>query len=119
MKTWTLLGMLCIFTAVAMAAGVEGKWIAKVPGRDGQTQEMTFSFKIKGEKLTGSVSNARGSLDIENGKISGDEISFLVTMGEIKIVHTGKVSGDEIKFERKREGGDRSQQFTATKQSKN
>jgi hypothetical protein len=107
---------LLALAAAALAAGIDGKWVAKVPGRDGQEQEVTFTLKAKDNKLAGSVSNARGSLDISDGKIKGDDISFTLTMGEMRIVHTGKVSGDEIQFERKLEGGDRSQQFTAKKQ---
>ena len=117
MKTFFLVLGLCVFAAVAVAADIDGKWVSSIPGRDGQTQELTFSFKAKGDKLTGSISSARGSLDIQDGKISGDQISFSIVFGEMKIVHTGKVSGDEIKFERKREGGEQSQSFTAKRQS--
>lgn len=107
-----LAGLLAI---AAAAADIDGKWTASVPGREGQVQETTFSFKAKGNKLTGSVSSARGSLDIEDGKIDGDKISFVIAFGQMRILHTGTVAGDEIKFERKREGGERSQQFTAKK----
>jgi hypothetical protein len=110
---------ICLFllTFAAIAADIDGKWTAQVPGRDGQAQELTFTFKADGNKLTGTIANARGSLDIADGKIKGDKISFTITMGEMVIGHTGKVSGNEIQFERKREGGPQSQQFVAKKQS--
>ena len=100
--------------ALAYAAGVDGKWVAQVPGREGQTREQTFNFKAEGDKLTGTVSGRQGDNPISDGKIKGDEISFSVTAGQFKLLYKGKISGDEIKFTRTREGGDQPpQEFTA------
>lgn len=106
--------------SLAYAADVNGKWVAQVPGRDGQTREMTFNFKVEGDKLTGTVSGRQGDMPISDGKITGDEISFTVTANfggnEIKFLYKGKVAGDEIKFTRTRDGGDQpGQEFTATR----
>ena len=96
--------------AVAWAADVNGKWTAQVPGgRDGQLQDTTFTFKVEGDKLTGTVSGRQGDTPIADGKISGDDLSFTVTRerqgNTIKQVFKGKVAGDEIKFTRSTEGG--------------
>jgi hypothetical protein len=96
--------------AVVWAADVNGKWTAQVPGgRDGQLQETTFTFKVEGDKLTGTVSGRQGDTPIADGKISGDDISFTVTRerqgNTIKQAYKGKVAGDEIKFTRSTEGG--------------
>jgi hypothetical protein len=96
--------------AVAWAADVNGKWTAQVPGgRDGQLQETTFTLKVEGDKLTGTVSGRQGDTPIADGKITGDEISFTVTRerqgATIKQLYKGKVAGDEIKFTRSVEGG--------------
>ncbi|HXI93829.1 MAG TPA: hypothetical protein VNO24_27915 [Blastocatellia bacterium] len=104
--------------ALAQAAGVDGKWVAQVPGRGGQTRETTFTFKADGTKLTGTVSGMQGEVPIADGKINGDEISFTQTFeaqgNSIKVIYTGKVSGDEIKMTRKRDGGDQpATEFTA------
>ncbi len=94
----------------AWAADVTGKWVAEVPGRQGQTMQMTFTFKVEGDKLTGTISTPRGESPIQDGKIQGDEISFtqVVEFGgnQMKFLYKGKVSGDEIKFTRQREGGE-------------
>jgi uncharacterized protein (DUF2141 family) len=100
--------VLCLFAFVAAAANVDGKWTAQVPGREGQTRETTFTLKADGEKLTGSMSGRQGNeTPITEGKISGDTISFVVTMDRggntIKWNYTGTVTGDEIKM--KRAGG--------------
>ena len=106
--------------ALAYAADVNGKWIAQVPGREGQTRETTFNFKVEADKLTGTVSGRQGDTPFTDGKINGDEISFTVTASfggnEIKFHYKGKIAGDEIKFTRSVEGGagDRpAQEFTA------
>jgi hypothetical protein len=108
--------------ALVWSGDVSGKWTAQVPGRDGQPQETTFTFKVEGDKLTGAVSGRQGDTPIADGKISGDEISFTVTRerqgATIKQLYKGKVSGEEIKFTRSSEGGQGNRppvEFTAKK----
>jgi hypothetical protein len=100
---------LLLGTAAAFAADVSGKWVAQVPGRGGQTREITFNLKADGSSLTGTVTTMRGDAPISDGKIDGDNISFSQVMefngNSMKINYKGKISGDEIKFTREREGG--------------
>jgi hypothetical protein len=113
------LALALIAATVAWAADVNGKWTAQVPGRQGNAQETTFTFKVEGDKLTGTMSGRQGDTPIADGKISGDEISFSVTRerqgATIKQLFKGKVAGDEIKFTRTTEGGQGNQpvEFTA------
>jgi hypothetical protein len=112
-----LLGAL-VFTAAA--ADVTGKYVADVPGQQGNTMQTTFNLTADGDKVTGTVATQRGDIPIADGTIKGDTITFSTTMkrgdNEIKIVYTGKVKGDSIDFSRAREGADQSQKFTAKKQ---
>lgn len=116
-----LFAVLSLFASIAAAADVTGKWKAEMPGRDGNTREVTFTFKVDGDKLTGTMSSPRGEREISQGKVSGDEISFVMVFSfngnEMKINYKGKVSGNEIKFTSEREGSDRSFEFTAKKVS--
>lgn len=104
---------------LAWAADVNGKWVAQVPGRGGQTREQTFTLKADGGKLTGTVTGMQGETPIADGTVKGDDISFTQTFNPpqgdpIKVRYVGKVSGDEIKFTRTREGSDQpGQEFTA------
>jgi hypothetical protein len=97
--------------SLAWAADVNGKWVAQVPGRGGQTRETTFTLKADGGKLTGTVSGMQGEVPIADGAIKGDEISFTQTFtpqqggDPIKVFYKGKISGDVINFTRAREGG--------------
>lgn len=106
--------------ALAWAADVNGKWVAQVPGRGGQTRETTLTLKAEGGKLTGTVTGMQGEAPIADGTIKGDDISFTQTFtppqggDPVKILYTGKVSGDEIKFTRTRQGSDQpGTEFTA------
>jgi|YNPBryBLVA2012_1023415.scaffolds.fasta_scaffold01554_7 hypothetical protein len=110
--------LLALAAAALAAADVTGKWKAEMPGPGGATREVTFTFKVEGDKLTGTMSTPRGEREISEGKVSGDEISFVMVMpgregGQVKVVYTGKVAGDEIKFTSRREGAERSFEFTA------
>ncbi len=112
MKTRIVFLSLCLMTtafAVAWASDINGKWTAQITGRDGQPQEIIFTFKVEGAKLTGTVSGRQGDTQITDGKISGGEISFTVTRERegvtIKQLYKGKVAGDKIKFTRRLEGG--------------
>ena len=119
MRTYAwIIALLGILAFSALAADIDGKWVAQAPGRDGQTRESTLTFKADGDKLTGTIANQRGEIQISEGKISGDEISFVITLNDIRILHKGKISGNEIKFNRKRDGGQGpGQDFTAKRVS--
>ena len=98
--------LFALFAFALSAADVAGKWTAQVPGREGQTRETTFVFAADGEKLTGTMSSQQGEVQIADGKIAGDAISFTVSMerngNTMKWNYTGKLAGDEIQM--KREG---------------
>ncbi len=112
MQRFTILCMLLLGLLVlgAQAADVSGQWVAQIPGRDGNTMETTFTFKVAGEQLTGTMENQYGERDISEGKVSGDDISFAVHIefggNEMVLSFKGKIAGDEIKFTREMKGGD-------------
>ncbi len=91
----------------AAAADVTGKWVAQVPGRNGQAREQTFNLKADGAKLTGTVSGRQSDTAITDGKIDGDKISFVVKMerggNTIEQKYSGTLAGDDLKM--KRAGG--------------
>ena len=92
---------------LGLAADLTGNWIVQIPGTQGIV-ETVFSFKVDGTKLTGKVSTSEGDMPISEGKIDGDEISFIVKhrIGEKRIIQryrgklAGRVYGDEIKLTR-------------------
>lgn len=101
-----LLAVLALLSlsAAAFAADATGKWTAEVTGRGGRTQDITFTFKVDGDKLTGTVANQMGEAPITDGKVDGDNISFkqALNMGgrDINLSYTGVVKGDTIEMKR-------------------
>jgi hypothetical protein len=88
----------------AFASDVSGQWTATFNTQIGE-QHYTYTFKVDGEKLTGTAKNDMGTTDIADGKIKDDDISFVENLNfngaQLVITYTGKISGDEIKFTRK------------------
>ena len=99
--TLTILAL--AFAIVAPAADVSGKWTAQFDTQIG-IQKYTYEFKVDGDKLTGKAISQSGESAIQDGKVSGDEISFVEMQNyegqQLRIVYKGKVAGDEIKFTR-------------------
>jgi hypothetical protein len=93
---WIAAAAMLITTAAA--ADVGGKWKAEFTTADGTARVNTFTFKVDGAKLTGSVAGAQDETPIQNGKIEGNEISFTAERPFGAFSYKGKVSGDEIKF---------------------
>jgi hypothetical protein len=90
-------------------ASVAGKWTAEFDSGVGH-QNYTYDFKVDGDKLSGkasrSVDDAKTDTDITEGKVSGNDISFVEMLKipdqdqAIRIQYTGKVAGDEIQLTR-------------------
>jgi hypothetical protein len=102
--------VLALATGVAFAADITGKWTGEMSGPDGGAMSITFTFKQDGAKLTGTAEGPQGDpLQIKDGKVEGDRISFTVSFdaggGDMKIVHEGTIKGDEITLNVKMEGG--------------
>ncbi len=100
-----LAAALALFTNLALAADVTGKWVAEVQGRDGQTRTQTYNLKADGSKLTGTISMGQmGEREISNGKVEGDNVSFDVNVefngNSMTWKYTGTVSGDQLKLKR-------------------
>jgi hypothetical protein len=81
-----------------VAADIDGKWKAEFTTPDGTPRTNTFTFKAEGTKLTGSVAGTQDETPIQNGTISGDEISFTAERPFGKFTYKGKISGDQIKM---------------------
>ncbi len=87
----------------AWAADIAGQWTATFNTQVGE-QHYTYTFKVDGEKLTGTAKSDNGTTDIQNGTVQGDDVSFVENLDyqgqKLAITYTGKISGDEIKFTR-------------------
>ncbi len=90
------------------AADVTGKWKGEFESRIGHLKYI-YDLKAEGEKLTGKAFRDRDGekteTEIKEGKVTGDEISFVEMAKfqdqDIRIDYKGKVASDDIKFTRK------------------
>jgi hypothetical protein len=146
LKTILTVAILAATTVALTAADISGKWQwtasmgrrggapgapEAAPGgpgaRGGQARTNTATFKVEGEKLTGTVTmpgrgGAAGTdIEIKNGKVKGNDVSFDVVrdMGgnEMTTKYSGKVEGDTIKgkMEMDMMGNPRTNDWQATK----
>ena len=100
--------LILAFTAAsAFAADVTGTWTGKMAGPDGNGFQITFTFKVDGTKLTGTTTGPQGDpMEISDGKVDGDKLSFNISVNGMTIKHEGVVTGDTIKLTTKPDGGD-------------
>jgi hypothetical protein len=100
-----VIALLLVGSARAISADISGTWKATFETQIG-TQNYTYQFVVKDKTLTGKIeSDMGGKSEIQQGKIDGDQVSFVETFKyqgmDITITYTGKVvSADEIKFTR-------------------
>jgi hypothetical protein len=117
MKSLWVLALMAVFSLAVLAADASGIWKASLETPNG-TMENTFTLKVEGDKLTGTVTmGPMGEGAISDGKVDGDNVSFAVVRefngNQIRINYTGKISGDEMKINGEVVGMDRKFEMTA------
>jgi hypothetical protein len=102
---WIVGGLM--FTRNAFALGQSGTGSSSAAGdwevalnTPGGVRNLKATFKIDGEKLTGSIKGERGDLPID-GSVKGKEVKFSYTIKymdtDLLITMTGNFEGDTIK----------------------
>ena len=74
---------------------MNGVWKALVKTDTGSI-ELTYVMKADGDTVTGAVESPSGRVSIEQGKVSGDGISFAALMDDWKVSFWETVNGDEM-----------------------
>jgi hypothetical protein len=98
--------------AAHAATDISGIWTGSIQAPDGGGDfQISFTFKVDGGKLTGTVEAAQGGqgdpIAISDGKVDGDKVSFNIVFNGTTISHEGTVNsaGDEIKLSSKSSDG--------------
>ena len=85
----------------APATNPTGTWKWNPANPDGRIVEFTFTLRLQGETLTGTVTRSTGTTTITNGVFKGDQVSFQTVRegkgGKTTTTYSGKLSGDTIK----------------------
>ena len=98
-KFFITTALLCCFAvAFAFFAGLSGKWTGVLLAPDGNEYPLNYTFKTDSGKLTGTGLSTQGPVDLTEGKIKGDSLSFAMDVGGVKVLNTGKYysAGDSI-----------------------
>jgi hypothetical protein len=100
-KLISLCALFALTTVMALAADVTGSWKGEA-NPSGKGGPPNFMFKQSGSTLTGTTSMRGNDVEISNGKIDGDKISFEVTFegqnGKQTTKYSGTVSGTTMKL---------------------
>lgn len=117
-KVLSAVALLASVTAL-WAADSAGKWFARIPNPGTVLErfllQTVFTFRVDGTELLGTVSYPFvGETPISDGKINGDQISFVVKgRGGQRLVYKGTLVGDEIEFTQEIQGEGALQEFVA------
>ena len=79
-------------------SNVDGTWNVTTNTPMG-AQKGTVTLTTDGDKLTGNMSGAQGSLDIERGAVNGNDVSWKVDISQpmpMTLEFSGSVDGDSI-----------------------
>jgi hypothetical protein len=81
---------------------VSGNWKWSFEGFGGNQVDVTLKLKQDGDKLTGTITGFNGEdMNIEDGKVKGDEVSFKTVRDfngqKVTTIYTGKQDGDSLK----------------------
>jgi hypothetical protein len=79
-------------------ASIDGIWTVSIQTGKGD-QDWRFEFRSAGEEFTGTMTMQPDSVEIENGRIDGDSLTWELTLNPPNRVHvrgSATVSGDGI-----------------------
>ena len=105
-KRWIAPAAILLLTLCALpafAADATGKWTCRVNDADANALTLIFVFKQEGTQLTGTLTvmddsdKILDSTSINNGKVDGDKISFVVVVSDgQRFTDEGTIHTDEI-----------------------
>jgi hypothetical protein len=95
-KLFNPIALACCFIVFAafVVADISGKWTGVIKTPDGNDLQVSYNFKVDGDKLTGTAESPAGQVTVDDGKITGDTFTFKVTVDGNDYPHSGKVYAD-------------------------
>ena len=84
------------FVVTNAQSSIDGNWKGSRETPNG-TMEFTYTFKVQGDSLTGSIKSQYGEIPLENGKVDGKKFSYSLSFNGNSIPFTAElVSDDQI-----------------------
>ncbi len=97
MKTCITVLLFLALSITGLAQNLDGSWKGKMSTPNGD-MDLTFTFKVDADSLTGNVESNMGTLPIVNGKVDGNKFTFDVDVNGQVIHHTGVLDSNEVKL---------------------
>lgn len=96
-RLFTTLALVCctVLVSLAVIADLNGKWSGSVQTPNGD-YPVNFTFKVDGDKLTGTAGVDAGAIPLTDGKVNGANFSFGMDFNGVPLKNTGKFYGDSI-----------------------
>jgi len=98
-KIFITAALLCCFAvAFAYFDGITGKWSGVLTAPDGNEYPLNYTLKADNSTLTGTGQSMQGTVDLTEGKVKGDSLSFAIDVNGVKVLNSGKYfsAGDSI-----------------------
>lgn len=86
--------LLLFCASILFASKIDGSWAASVDTDNG-TFELTLTYKVDGEKISGTIISDMGELEFEDGKVDGDTFEYKFEINGYSIIHKGKLLNDK------------------------
>lgn len=100
-----------LLASTLTAADLSGIWVGQIPVRNGDLQDVAFKFTQNGVTLGGKIYGDYQSFAITEGKVTGDEVVFVIVtqeqagnqINDTRVRYTGVLKGGELEVTRERE----------------
>jgi hypothetical protein len=114
MKKLFLFIVFAFTCSVLFASEIEGKWKATIDTDNGP---FTFyaDYVVKDAKISGTLSNDMGSVEIEEGKVEEETFEYTFYIDYSKITHKGKLVDGKLKIKSSGDMGESEFEMTKVK----
>lgn len=112
-----LIGLLALLAATASGADISGKWAGNLQTPDGGNYALTLTLKVDGDKVTGTMTGPNGDMSIEDGKLDGESVQWVLNVDaggqQLSFKCSGKLTGADELNVKMAGGGEMNFEFTA------
>lgn len=99
------IGLISVCLSLSLwAADIAGKWRLPFLNGNGKEQESVFAFSVRNGNVTGTLVQNGKTRSIEEGRLTGDVVTFAIHTTSGVSRYEGHIKGDRIEFDVWREG---------------